>query len=195
MGTQPYSFVYILSIGVFLLLKQRWVIAAETVVLSWFLCHWLEQCQLQLHSWRSMAFGVSYVLPYCDLNAKFPVHILYVKTRKKDKSGLTLLLVRHNGVWILLLSHYKARCCVYCAMTLKLCLKSTIYINRTRLSIHQNIPKSEGSVVRKIRKFKMISHHDRILLHINKKNEKGSTTKISCQGAHLLAKKEAICKW
>lgn len=141
----------------------------DCVVLSWFLCHWLEQGQLQSHSWHPMAFGVSYVLPYCDLNAKFPVHILYVKTRKKDKSGLTVLLVRHNGVWFLLLPHYKARCCVYCAMTLKLCLRSTRYISRTRLSIHQNIPKSERSVVRKIRKFKTISHHDRIFLHTNKK--------------------------
>lgn len=170
MGTQPYSFVYVPSVGVFLLLKQRWVTAAGAVwcFRGFYATGW-NKANWQLPSWHPMAFGVSYILPYCDLNAKFPVHILYVKTRKKDKSGLTVLLVRHNGVWILLLPHYKARCWDSCAMTLKLCLQSTIYINRTRLSIHQNIPKSEGSAARKIRKFKTISHHDRIFLHTNKK--------------------------
>ena len=36
---------------------------------------------------------------------------------------------------------------------------------------------------------------DRISLQHTGKNEKESDTKIGCQGAHFLAKKEAIYKW
>ena len=58
------------------------------------------------------------------------------------------MLVRHNGVWVLLL-HYTARCCV-CVMMLELCLKTTGHISgaTTTLSIHPNIPKSKGRLER-----------------------------------------------
>ena len=36
---------------------------------------------------------------------------------------------------------------------------------------------------------------DRISLQHTEKNEKESDTKIGCQEAHFLAKKEAIYKW
>lgn len=138
------------------------------VVLSWFLCHWLEQGQLAVA--QLAPNGIWSVIRIAILWLKRKVSSAYpLCQNKKKRQKRTVLLVRHNGVWILLLPHYKARCWDSCAMTLKLCLQSTIYINRTRLSIHQNIPKSEGSAARKIRKFKTISHHDRIFLHTNKK--------------------------
>lgn len=144
--------------------EARWVIAfSRTVVRLLILCRWLNNANcshtVELGTWSATHVTVLW------LNNSFQRSSLC--QNKKTK-----VLVKHNGVWVLLLLHYMARCCVVW-WHYTLCLKTTVYIsgppNHTQHS--SNIPKSKGRV-RKIGKFKIVYLVTEFLFNAHKKKKK-----------------------
>lgn len=111
--------IYALFMAAFVWQWQSWVVMEITsdILIDSHHCsvHYESQWQLKLDSiWSTMHITLPWLLHY------FFHYYCICQKKKQDKWTSSVMLWRHNGVWIILLYNYMANNFVYYAVTLQL---------------------------------------------------------------------------
>lgn len=150
-------FIYVLSVATFIK-QQSWIVAIENVYSVLI----ASQCCLVTYTNHSDAVVTwqSFQCHACNTDV-FLFNYQYMPIMSKQKKWTSnVMFLRHNGVWIILLSNLIAKH-LLCNNTIAL-LKQYNLCQYYQITLITIFPTNRKATIRTVREFKIIFHHSRI---------------------------------